>query len=179
MNHYPRGWAMAGNTPFKRYKSHTHAGGVRAPLVISWPKGIEARGETRRQFCHVVDLAPTILELARRRNAGGESTGSSRFPCTASRSRPRSTTPMRPSPKTTQYFEMVGNRAIWHEGWKAVTFHERGADYDSEPWELYHLEEDIAELNDLAQAEPERLQAMIDLWWREAERYGVLPLDDL
>ena len=84
-----------------------------------------------------------------------------------------------PSPKTTQYFEMAGNRAIWHEGWKAVTFHEPGADYDAEPWELYHLDQDIAELNDLAEAEPQRLTDMIELWWREAERYGVLPLDDL
>lgn len=178
MNHYPRGWAMAGNTPFKRYKAQTHSGGIRAPMVISWPKGIEARGETRRQFCHVVDLAPTILELA-----GVEMpesiNGIAQIAMHGVSLQSTLDDADALSPKTTQYFEMVGNRAIWHEGWKAVTFHEAGADYDAEPWELYHLDVDIAELNDLAVAEPERLAAMIDLWWQEAERYGVLPLDDL
>ena len=178
MNHYPRGWAMAGNTPFKRYKSHTHAGGVRAPLVISWPKGIKARAETRRQFCHVVDLAPTILDLAGIRLPESIN-GIEQIPMHGVSLSSTLEDPHAPSPKTTQYFEMVGNRAIWHDGWKAVTFHEPGADYDTEPWELYHLEQDIAELNDLADAEPQRLKAMIDLWWAEAERYGVLPLDDL
>ncbi len=178
MNHYPRGWAMAGNTPFKRYKSHTHAGGVRAPLVISWPKGIAARGETRRQFCHVVDLAPTILDLAGIEMPGSIN-GIDQIPMHGVSLQSTLADENAPSPRTTQYFEMVGNRAIWHEGWKAVTFHEPGADYDAEPWELYHVEQDIAELNDLADAEPDRLSAMIDLWWREAERYGVLPLDDL
>ena len=178
MNHYPRGWAMAGNTPFKRYKAQTHSGGIRAPLVISWPMGIKARGETRRQFCHVVDLAPTILELA-----GIEMPetikGIEQIPMHGVSLHSTLAEADAPSPNTTQYFEMVGNRAIWHEGWKAVTFHEPGADYDAEPWELYHLDEDIAELNDLAESEPNRLAEMIELWWQEAERYGVLPLDDL
>jgi arylsulfatase len=177
LNHYPRGWAMAGNTPFKRYKSHTHSGGVRAPLLISWPKGIEARGETRRQFCHAIDLAPTVLDIVGI-EAPQSINGIEQMPIHGVSLAPTLSHPEAPSPKNTQYFEMIGNRAIWRQGWKAVTFHERGADYDSEPWELYHLDEDIAELNDLANDEPERLQAMIDLWWEEAERYGVLPLDD-
>ena len=177
LNHYPRGWAMAGNTPFKRYKRHTHSGGVRAPLLISWPNGIEAQAETRRQFCHVVDLAPTILDLLGI-EAPDSINGIEQMPIHGVSLSSTLSDPDAPSPKTTQYFEMIGNRAIWHEGWKAVTFHEPGADYDAEPWELYHLDEDIAELNDLANAEPERLARMIDLWWQEAERYGVLPLDD-
>ena len=177
LNHYPSGWAMAGNTPFKRYKRHTHSGGVRAPLLISWPNGIEAHAETRRQFCHVVDLAPTILDLLGI-EAPDSINGIEQMPIHGVSLSSTLGDPDAPSSKTTQYFEMIGNRAIWHEGWKAVTFHEPGADYDAEPWELYHLEEDIAELNDLANAEPERLARMIDLWWQEAERYGVLPLDD-
>ena len=177
MNHYPRGWAMAGNTPFKRYKSHTHSGGVRAPLLISWPKGIEARGETRRQFCHVVDLAPTILDLIGV-DMPQSLNGIEQIPVHGVSLQSTLASADAPSPKTTQYFEMVGNRAIWHEGWKAVTFHEQGADYDAEPWELYHLDEDIAELNDLSGQEPRRLADMVERWWREAERYGVLPLDD-
>ena len=177
MNHYPRGWAMAGNTPFKRYKSHTHSGGVRAPLLISWPKGLTAQGETRRQFCHVVDLAPTILDLAGV-EAPDSINGIEQMPIHGVSLRPTLEYADAPSPKTTQYFEMVGNRAIWHQGWKAVTFHEPGANYDAEPWELYYLNEDIAELNDLARQEPGRLADLVDLWWREAEHYGVLPLDD-
>ena len=81
--------------------------------------------------------------------------------------------------KTVQYFEMVGQRGIWHEGWKAVTFHQRGEDFDSDVWELYHLDEDLAEIDNLADRYPEKLAALKDLWWREAERYGVLPLDDV
>ena len=81
--------------------------------------------------------------------------------------------------KRIQYFETVGQRAIWQEGWKAVTFHTRGTDFDSDVWELYHLDRDLAEIDNLADEHPEKLNEMIALWWREAARYGVLPLDDL
>ena len=83
-----------------------------------------------------------------------------------------------PTRREVQYFEMFGHRAIWAGGWKAVTRHEAGAAYDEEDWELFHLDNDISETNDLAAVEPERLQTMIKLWWEEAERHGVLPLDD-
>ena len=81
--------------------------------------------------------------------------------------------------KETQYFETIGQRGIWHKGWKAVTFHRGRTDYDSDPWELYNLDQDIAELNDLSSEYPQRLDELISLWWQEAERYGVLALDDL
>ena len=81
--------------------------------------------------------------------------------------------------KTIQYFETIGQRALWHRGWKAVTFHHRGTSFDDDVWELYHLDVDLAEIDNLAEQHPEKLKGLIDLWWREAERYGVLPLDDL
>ena len=81
--------------------------------------------------------------------------------------------------KTIQYFETIGQRAIWHKGWKAVTFHHRGTDFEADVWELYNLDVDLAEIDNLADRHPEKLADLIDLWWREAERYGVLPLDDL
>ena len=83
-----------------------------------------------------------------------------------------------PTRKNVQYFEMFGNRALWSDGWKAVSRHEFRKDYDEEDWELFHLDNDISETNNLAETEPERLKEMIDKWWREAEKYGVLPLDD-
>ena len=81
--------------------------------------------------------------------------------------------------KRVQYFETVGQRAIWQDGWKAVTFHTRGTDFDSDVWELYDLDRDLAEIDNLADEHPEKLKEMVALWWREADRYGVLPLDDL
>jgi len=83
-----------------------------------------------------------------------------------------------PTRKQTQHFEMAGDRAIWHRGWKAVARHTKGEDFDADRWELYRLDEDFAEIDDLADVHPEKLQALVALWWTEAERYGVLPLDD-
>jgi arylsulfatase len=176
-NHYPIGWAMAGNTPFKRYKQNTHSGGIRAPLIVAWPRRIAARGETRRQFHHAIDVVPTVLEQVGvappERVQGvdqmplhGVSFGYTFADATA------------PTRKETQYFEMFGHRGLWHRGWKAVTFHVPGADYDAEKWELYHLDEDAAEIDDLAETKPDKLREMVALWWSEAERFGVLPLDD-
>ena len=81
--------------------------------------------------------------------------------------------------KTIQYFETIGQRAIWHQGWKAVTYHNRGTSFDDDIWGLYHLDVDLAGIDNLADQHPEKLTELIDLWWREAERFGVLPLDDL
>jgi arylsulfatase A-like enzyme len=176
---YPWGWAMAGNTPLKRYKQNTHAGGVRDPFIVHWPARITDGGGIRRQFHHVTDVAPTVLDLlglafpehhrgAPQMPVHGESMAYALAPGAADQ----------PSRKRTQYFEMFGHRAIWHDGWKAVCYHEPGADYDTEPWELYHAEADASEAHDLASQQPERLQQLVALWWQEAERHGVLPLDD-
>jgi|TARA_B100000315_G_scaffold239549_1_gene258443 arylsulfatase len=176
-NHYPFGWAMAGNTPFKRYKANTHSGGVRAPLILSWRNGIAARGETRRQFYHVVDIAPTILDLV-----GAEVpqhvNGIEQMPMHGISMRHTLDDDSADTRKETQYFETLGHRAVWHKGWKVVAHHLRGKDFD-EPWELYHLDEDMAELNNLAEELPDKLAELEGLWWQEAERFGVLPLDDL
>jgi arylsulfatase len=176
-NHYPIGWAMAGNTPFKRYKQNTHSGGIRAPLLLSWPRGIAARGETRPQFHHAIDVVPTVLELV-----GIEPpervNGVEQMPLHGTSFAYTFADASAPTRKDTQYFEMFGHRGLWHRGWKAVTFHVPGADYDAEKWELYHLDRDPAEITDLADSRPEKLRELVELWWREAERLGVLPLDD-
>lgn len=177
-NVYPSGWAMAGNTPFKRYKGNTYAGGVRAPLVIRWPAGIKASGETRQQFYHAVDLTPTLLDLLGV-DVPNQVNGFEQIPLHGTSMAHTLNDNDADTRKKTQYFETVGQRAIWHEGWKAVTFHTRGTDCDSDVWELYHLDQDMAEIDNLAAQHQEKLKQMIDLWWVEAERYDVLPLDDM
>ena len=175
---YPFGWAMAGNTPFKRYKGNTYAGGVRAPLLIRWPAGIQAKGETRRQFYHVVDITPTLLDLLGL-DLPNQVNGIEQIPLHGTSMAHTLNDNTADTRKKIQYFETTGQRAIWHEGWKAVTFHTRGTDFDTDEWELYHLDHDLAEIDNLADQHPEKLREMIDLWWREAEQYGVLPLDDI
>ncbi|QKR99337.1 arylsulfatase [Sphingomonas sp. CL5.1] len=176
-SNFPLGWAMAANTPLRRYKQNTHGGGIRDPLVISWPSRIAARGEVRHQFAHCVDVVPTLLDLigiAPPEQVGGvaqmplegTSFAASLFDAAA------------PARDTPQYFEMFGHRGIIHRGWKAVAFHPPGTPYADDKWELFHLDIDFSETNNLAEAEPERLAELIDLWWREAEAHDVLPLDD-
>lgn len=175
-NNYPLGWAMAANTPLKRYKQNTHAGGVRDPLIISWPARITDAGAVRTQFHHVIDVAPTILDIL-----GVEAPevirGVEQMPIHGT-SMVYTFDGDGATRKTSQYFEMFGHRAIWADGWKAVAYHVRDADYDDDVWELYNLAEDFSECRDLADAEPERLQKLVQLWWEEAERFDVLPLDD-
>ena len=174
---FPQGWAMAANTPLKRYKQNTHGGGIRDPLVLAWPRGIGARGELRHAFCHACDIVPTLLDLcgvtAPTVLAGVEQmplAGQSLAATLADSRAPGHTRP--------QYFEMFGHRGIWHEGWKAVAYHAPGTAFDADRWELYHLHEDFAENHDLAEHEPRRLAALVDLWWEQAAAHQVLPLDD-
>jgi len=177
-NQYPFGWAMAGNTPFKRYKANTYGGGIRAPLLLRWPAGIPFRGEKRRQFYHVVDVMPTILDILGL-DLPVRVGGIDQIPLHGVSMAHTFEDDSADTQKETQYFETIGQRGIWHKGWKAVTFHQRGTDYEADPWELYRLDADIAELNDLSSECPDRLKDLISLWWQEAERYGVLPLDDM
>ncbi|MFD3266403.1 arylsulfatase [Phenylobacterium ferrooxidans] len=173
----PWGWAQAGNTPLKWYKQNTHGGGVRDPLVIHWPGRLPDPGAVREQFCHAIDIAPTILAAA-----GLEPPevcqGVSQMPMHGVSLVPSFAQAAAILPRTAQYFEMLGHRGIWKDGWKAVTHHTPGVAFDADTWELYHLDTDFSECRDLAQAEPERLKALIDLWWSEAEDHGALPLDD-
>ena len=176
-SNFPHGWAMASNTPLRRYKQNTHGGGIRDPLVVAWPKGIAARGELRHGFRHACDLTPTLLEVIGI-EAPASINGVAQRPfdgVSFARTFNDAQAPARDRP---QYFEMFGHRGLWQDGWKAVAFHPPGKPFEDDRWELFHLDRDFSETEDLAAREPERLKAMIDLWWREAERNQVLPLDD-
>jgi arylsulfatase A-like enzyme len=179
-NHYPNGWAMAFNTPFKMWKRYELNGGTSDPCIVSWPNGIKARGEIREQYHHAIDLVPTILDVVGvdppEAIAGHEQ-------------RPFDGVSMRysfdhatmPSARPTQFYSMLGSRGIWHDGWKAVTTHPTVSgwgQFGKDTWELYHTDEDRSELHDLAAQEPERLQELINLWYAEAGANGAFPLDD-
>lgn len=178
-NNYPWGWAQVGNTPGKRYKQNTHGGGIRDPLIVHWPQGIADKGGIRHQFHHVTDIAPTIFEMvgaARPEMVNGHP----QMPVHGTSlaytfEREAAATPTR---KQVQYFEMFGHRGIWADGWKAVTYHEPNTSWDADDWELYHLDRDFSECRNLAESHPEKLRELIDIWWSEAGRNGVLPLDD-
>ncbi|MFD7501804.1 arylsulfatase [Streptomyces sp. NPDC059850] len=174
---YPWGWAQAGNTPFKRYKQNTHEGGVRCPLIVQWPRGLPRTGEVRQQFHHVSDIAPTLFELLGL-EAPEVYNGIPQMPIHGVSMGYTFDSPTAPTRKEAQHFEMFGHRAIWHDGWKAVAYHERGSSFDADQWELYHHDTDFSECKDLAQARPEQLQKMISRFWVEAGKYDVLPLDD-
>jgi len=176
-NNYPWGWAQVGNTPLRFYKQNTYEGGIRDPLIIHWPNGIDDAGGLRDQYHHVSDLMPTILECVgvevpevykgvAQMPIEGMSLGYT-FGDGAVATR-----------KSTQYYEMLGDRAIWHDGWKAVTKHIRGEPFAEDQWALYHTDEDFSECIDLAETQREKLRQLVDLWWVEAGRYNVLPLDD-
>ena len=174
---FPHGWAMASNTPLKRYKQNTHGGGIRDPLVMAWPRGIAARGELRHGFWHARDLLPTLLDVC---GVTPPETihGIAQQPVTGESLRATLADPAPRSRQGAQIFEMFGHRGLWHGGWKAVAWHAPGTPFDADRWELYHLDQDFAENHDLAAAEPERLARLQALWWQEAEAHQVLPLDD-
>jgi arylsulfatase A-like enzyme len=181
-NNYPWGWTVAGNTPFRRWKRETHEGGVADPLIVCWPDriGPAARGGVRRQYVHAVDLVPTILDAV-----GIEPppslAGVEQQPLEGVSFAHTFGSADAPSLHTTQYYEMFGCRAIYHDGWKAVVYHPIQADepgLDVAEWELYDLRADPSECDDLAATHPDRLQALVERWWVEAARHQVLPLDN-
>jgi arylsulfatase A-like enzyme len=188
-NHYAWGWAWAGNTPLRLWKRYTWLGGVRTPLVVHWPARVTAGNDVRRQFCHAVDLMPTILDAAAVA-VPDVIDGVQQIPVDGRSLAPTFDDADAPSPRRTQYFEMIGSRAIYHDGWKATTDHigsqltvERqlvpgSHDFDADHWALFDLERDFSEAHDLSQEHPERVRALVELWWAEAGRNNVLPLDD-
>jgi len=144
---------------------------------VHWPKGVAAKGEIRGQFCHAIDIAPTVLELAGLAQPETVA-GVAQAPLHGVSLAPALAAADAALPRQAQYFEMLGHRGIWQEGWKAVTRHTPGQPFASDRWELYHLAEDFSEFEDLAEREPDRLKALIALFNQEAERNGVFPLDD-
>ena len=190
--HYATGWAMAGNTPNRWYKQLVHEGGTRDPLIIHWPARVEDRGAIRSQFHHAVDVTPTILELLGLQMPS-QVRGHAQMPLEGEGMSYSLSDGEAPTPKKVQYFEMLGHRALWAGGWKVVTLHvssdfKRGfnveegephdGDFDADAWELYRIDEDFSEMNDLAADHPEKVRELLDLWWAEAGRHNVLPLED-
>jgi arylsulfatase len=179
-NHYPNGWAMAFNTPFKMWKRYEFNGGTADPCIISWPAGSSARGEIREQYHHAVDLVPTILDAlgveAPTHIKGHEQ---STFDGVSMRYSLDDGTA--PTQRRTQFYSMLGSRALWHDGWKAITNHPTlsgWSHFNDDEWELYHTDVDRAELHNLAEEHPDKLRELVNLWFAEAGRNQAFPLDD-
>jgi arylsulfatase A-like enzyme len=176
-SNYPWGWAQAGNSPLRWYKQNTYGGGVRDPLVVHWPGRIPDPGAVRPQFCHAVDVAATILDAAGIEPPATYK-GVDQLPMAGTSLLPLLADPASPPLRAVQYFEQMGHRGIWADGWKATAYHEPGRDFDDDEWGLFHLDEDFSESHDLASSHPETLARLQQLWWAEAGANGVLPLDD-
>ena len=185
-NHYSVGLAHAMDTPYQWTKQvASHWGGTRNGTIVSWPKGIEARGEVRSQFCHVIDVCPTVHEAARLPHPVMVN-GVQQAPIEGTSMAYSFDDAEAAERHDLQYFEMLGNRGIYHKGWSAVTKHRTpwvmGAAtlpaFDDDVWELYDGSKDWAQANDLSKEMPERLHHLQRLWLIEATKYNVLPLDD-
>ncbi|MEX1009457.1 MAG: arylsulfatase, partial [Acidimicrobiia bacterium] len=179
-NNYPWGWTVAGNTPFHRWKREVHEGGVADPLIVSWPARLEARGAVRRQYVHAIDLVPTILDMVGV-DAPASIGGVAQSPIEGVSFAETLTDPDAASKHDTQYYEMLGCRAIYHRGWKAVVYHplaDPSVLFDDDQWELYNVDEDVSECHDVAAERPELLRELVERWWIEAAKYRVLPLDN-
>ena len=178
---YSWGWAWAGNTPLRRWKRYLHQGGMSDPLLVHWPQGIRARGEVRGQYVHVIDVVPTVLE-ALGLEPPALLNGVPQRPLEGVSFRHTFDDGAAPTRKTVQYYEMIGSRALWSDGWKAVVEQPQGESLTEETlarqrWELYHVAEDFSECEDLATRHPAKLAELVERWWVEAAKYDVLPLD--
>jgi arylsulfatase A-like enzyme len=181
-NHMPTGWAAAFSTPFKMFKRYSeYSGGTCDPLIISWPKGMKARGEVRHQYHHSADVAATILDVCglempdtyRGVEQFAMSGVSMRYSFDAD--------PNGPTRRKNQYYEMMGTRGMWEDGWHAAATHAPltgKGHFDEDRWELYHVDEDRSESIDLADKYPEKLEHLKQLWMDEARKNFVLPLND-
>ncbi len=185
-NHYPVGWAHAMNCPYQWTKQvASHWGGTRNGTVVHWPNGIKAKGQIREQFHHVIDVVPTILDVADLPEPYMVN-GIAQKPIEGVSMAYTFEDAKAPDRHTTQYFEMFGNRGIYHDGWSAVTKHRTpwimGAGQQialaDDRWELYNTMEDWSQANDLAASMPEKLRELQDLFFVEAAKYNVFPIDD-
>ena len=179
-NNYPWGWTVAGNTPHRRWKREVHEGGIADPLVVHWPAGIGAAGELRHQYVHAIDLAPTILDAC-----GVEPPavidGHEQRPLEGVSLRSVLADGRADEVRTLQYYELLGCRALYRDGMKAVTYHPIQADeprLSDDAWELYDVRVDPSECHDLAAEMPELLEELKAQWWAEAEAHQVLPVDN-
>ena len=193
-NHFAWGWTWAGNTPFRRWKRETYRGGVCDPFILHYPNGIEAKGEVRTQFTHAIDMVPTVLDLLEL-DPPASIRGVTQAPIEGYSFAHTLEDADAPSKHRTQYFEMLGHRSIYHDGWRAVcpwpgpSFAEAGTGFgnpisanqltelDANNWEVYHVAEDFAENHDVAADNRTRLIEMIAQWHVEAGKYNVLPID--
>jgi arylsulfatase len=193
-NHYPWGWTWAGNTPFRRWKRETYRGGISDPFIVQWTDGIAARGEIRHQYAHAIDMVPTVLD-ALGVEPPSAIRGVTQAPIEGVSFAHTFADDTAASNHVTQYFEMLGHRSIYHDGWRAVcpwpgtSFTESGRPFgtpipaetltelDATGWELYHVAEDVAENHDLAESNRAKLIEMIAQWYVEAGKYNVMPVD--
>ncbi len=175
--HYPRGWMQASNTPFIHGKRSVFAGGARVPMIVSWPEGIAARGGVRRQFHHITDVAPTVLEVAGIEHPS-EKVGGSTLPMEGVSMAYSFEDAEAPSRHREQYYEIEAQRAYYADGFKLVAWRPQDKRYGEVDWELYDLRNDFAETRNLASQLPEKVAELEAKWWEAAERHQVLPLDD-
>lgn len=183
--HYHAGWAMAGNTPFRYFKQSVHRGGIQDPLIFHWPGGIEEKGGIRDQYHHIADVAPTFLDILKL-EVPEEIEGIPQQPMDGTSMYYAFNDAEAPNAKKVQYYEMFGNRAIWEDGWKAVTLHGERMPWDlnttiafeKDEWELYNLEKDFSGAHNLAAQYPEKLKRLKRLFHEEAKKYNVYPLYD-
>ena len=182
-NHYPIGWAMAFNTPYKLYKRYaSHEGGIADAAIISWPDGIAARGEIRDNYSNVCDITPTVYDLLQIVPPATVK-GIPQKPLDGVSFKVALDDPDAPTGKETQFYTMLGTRGIWHRGWFANTVHPASpsgwSHFDDDRWELYHIESDRSQCHDLAAEHPDKLAELRALWFSEARKYNGLPLSDL
>jgi arylsulfatase len=193
-NHYPWGWTWAGNAPFRRWKRETYRGGVSDPFIVHYPEGIKTKGEVRSQFTHAVDMVPTVLDLLGLEPPTSIK-GVTQAPIEGVSFAETLENADAPGKHKTQYFEMLGHRSIYHDGWRAVcpwpgpSFAEAGTGFgnpisaekltelDEKGWELYHVAEDFAENHNVAAENRGKLIEMIAQWYVEAGKYHVMPVD--
>jgi len=193
-NHYPWGWTFAGNTPLRRWKRETYRGGSSDPFIVHWPANVQSQGEVRTQYAHIIDMVPTVLDLLGI-DPPASIKGVPQSPIQGVSFAHTLNDGAAPTKHHTQYFEMIGNRAIDHDGWRAVcpwpgpSFAEAKqpfgtpitadmlSELDASGWELYHVAEDFTESHNVAAENRDRLIALIGTWYAEAGKYNVLPVD--
>jgi len=182
-NHYPIGWAMAFNTPYKLFKRYaSHEGGIADTAIISWPNGIAAHGEVRDNYVNVCDITPTVYDLLGITQPFTVK-GIPQKPLDGVSFKVTLDDPAAPTGKETQFYTMLGTRGVWHKGWFANTVHAASpagwSNFDKDRWELFHIESDRSQRHDLAAENPDKLEELKALWFSEAAKYNGLPLADL